>query len=234
MLCQILELALFLRVIEKREVRYLGIKDGKLLLSHTGTDLELPIPKILATYRRTRSGFSSSGLALLPGDRMTIYMAGNQLIGVLHDVDSDGVAYDRTSNFSSWTRFRTDRQLKDLVNQRYPGLGFRGLSIISRGKSGRVAQMRIEGDDGRKQLIEGLPVRWTLDIPDTWFTAKRLAPAGRDPGWLFTGRGWGHGVGMCQVGAYGMGVRGHGYQDILQHYYSGVELVVGKPTSRTR
>jgi stage II sporulation protein D len=47
---------------------------------------------------------------------------------------------------------------------------------------------------------------------------------GQEPGWLFTGRGWGHGVGMCQVGAFGMAQRGHGYRDILTHYYSGVEL----------
>lgn len=230
----LLELALFLRVVEKREVRYLGSKDRLMTVRSKGVELSLPIPEILATYRRTRSGFSSSGLAVLPGDRMTIYLASERMIGVLHDVDRDGVAYDRTSNFSSWTRFRTDRQLRDLVNQRYPGLGFKGLVIVSRGKSGRVAQMRIEGDDGREQLVEGLPVRWTLDLPDTWFTAKRLAPAGRESGWLFVGRGWGHGVGMCQVGAYGMGVRGHSYRDILQHYYSGVELVVGEPQPRPK
>jgi stage II sporulation protein D len=228
------ELALFLRVIEKRDVRYLGSEGEKLRVRFKGEEEILPIPEQLATYRRTRGGYYSSSLALLPGDRMTIFLVREQIIGVLHDVDSDGVAYDRTSNFSSWTRFRTDRQLRDLVDQRYPGLGFRGLSIVARGKSGRVAKMRLEGENGRKQLVEGLPVRWTLDVPDTWFTAKRLAPAGREPGWLFTGRGWGHGVGMCQVGAYGMGVRGHGYRDILQHYYTGVELVVGKPEPRRR
>ncbi len=72
--------------------------------------------------------------------------------------------------------------------------------------------------------MRGLAVRWTLDLPDTLFTAKRLAPAGGRPGWLFSGRGWGHGVGLCQVGAYGMAVRGHDYREILQHYYSGVRI----------
>jgi len=45
-----------------------------------------------------------------------------------------------------------------------------------------------------------------------------------DGGWLFQGRGWGHGVGMCQAGAFGMARRHLGYREILQHYYSGVEL----------
>jgi stage II sporulation protein D len=40
----------------------------------------------------------------------------------------------------------------------------------------------------------------------------------------FSGRGWGHGVGLCQVGAYGMAVAGGKYQDILHKYYTGVKL----------
>ena len=67
-------------------------------------------------------------------------------------------------------------------------------------------------------------MRWTLDVPDTLFTAKRLAPKKQAAGWLFTGRGFGHGVGMCQVGSYGMAQRGHTYREILTHYYTGVEL----------
>src|SRR6185503_2189772 len=78
--------------------------------------------------------------------------------------------------------------------------------------------------DDRRELVEKLAVRWTLDLPDTLFTAKRLQPARGEPGWLFSGRGWGHGVGLCQVGAYGMAVRGHSYRDILAHYYTGTRL----------
>ena len=42
--------------------------------------------------------------------------------------------------------------------------------------------------------------------------------------WIVHGRGFGHGVGMCQVGSYGMAQRGHTYREILTHYYTGVEL----------
>ena len=135
-----------------------------------------------------------------------------------------GSAFDRFSRRSSWTRFRSDGQLSKLVDQRYPGLGFGGLEILSRGVSGRVGRMRLEGASGRSVEVEGLAVRWTLDLPDTWFTAKRLRPSDRPAGWLFTGRGWGHGVGLCQVGGYGMALHGHSYQRILQHYYTGVEI----------
>jgi len=40
----------------------------------------------------------------------------------------------------------------------------------------------------------------------------------------FHGKGWGHGVGLCQVGAYGMAVRGEGYRSILAHYYPGTTV----------
>jgi stage II sporulation protein D len=103
-------------------------------------------------------------------------------------------------------------------------VGFTGLEVLSRGVSGRVGALRILGAGGRTVEVEGLAVRWTLDLPDTRFTMKRLRPPSGAAGYLFTGSGWGHGVGMCQVGAFGMAGRGHGYREILQHYYTGVTL----------
>jgi stage II sporulation protein D len=153
---------------------------------------------------------------------------------VVHEVESAGATYDRGSRLSSWTRFRSDRQLAELVNDRYPGLGFRDLEILERGVSGRVGKMKVLGEGGRSEIIEGLAVRWTLDVPDTLFTAKRLTPPDGSPGWLFTGRGWGHGVGMCQVGAFGMAIRGHSYRDILEHYYTGVDIVRISPSGAVR
>ena len=64
-------------------------------------------------------------------------------------------------------------------------------------------------------------MRWTLDVPDTWFHVERVDKPGSH-GWVFRGRGWGHGVGMCQAGAFGMAVRGPSYREILEHYYTGI------------
>jgi stage II sporulation protein D len=121
------------------------------------------------------------------------------------------------------------------VRTRYPGFDFVGFDVISRGVSGRVAKLRLRGRQGDTIDVDGLAVRWTLDVPDNLFTVKRLQPQGKPAGWLFTGRGWGHGVGLCQVGAYGMALRGHSYRDILLHYYTGVEigaLVSAAPPAR--
>jgi stage II sporulation protein D len=161
---------------------------------------------------------------MVPGDLLTLFWEGDRLVAATQEIDLDGIAFDRSSPYSNWTRFRTDSQLATQVNTRFPGLGFQSFEILSRGASGRVGKIRIFGDNGQTMDVDGLAVRWTLDVPDTLFTAKRLAPKGSEPGWLFTGRGFGHGVGMCQVGAYGMAQRGHTYREILTHYYTGVEL----------
>src|SRR6185295_8835323 len=140
------------------------------------------------------------------------------------ELDLDGVSFDRSSPYSSWSRFRTDSQLATQVNTRFPGFAFSSFDVLERGESGRVGKIKIYNDQGQSVQVDGLAVRWTLDVPDTLFTAKRLAPKNQEAGWLFTGRGFGNGVGMCQVGAYGMAQRGHSYKDILTHYYTGVEL----------
>ncbi len=218
-------LALFLRVLEEQPARYLSAAGGELLVRVDGEPRTLPLPARLATFRRRDEQIASGPLALLAGDRLNLYRSAGELVALVQTVDSDGVAFDRTSNRSTWNRFRSDAELAELAGARYPGLELTGFELGPRGVSGRVGHLRLLGRDGATVEVHGLAVRWTLDLPDTLFTAKRLEPAsGGGPGWLFSGRGWGHGVGLCQVGAYGMAVRGHGYREILHHYYSGVRL----------
>ncbi len=222
----LLALAELLQVVRREEASFLGLGAGGMTVK-TGKDkveATYPLPAGLATFRRRGELITSADLALLPGDGVTLYWQGERLIAAAQEVDLDGVAFDRSSPYSSWTRFRTDSQLAHNVDTRFPGVGFHDLEILERGGSGRVGRIRILGDNGQSVEVDGLAIRWTLDVPDTLFTAKRLAPRNREAGWLFTGRGFGHGVGMCQVGSYGMAQRGHTYRDILTHYYSGAEL----------
>ena len=63
------------------------------------------------------------------------------------------------------------------MHPRFPGLGFQNFEILTRGESGRVGKIRIFGDS-KTMDVDGLAVRWTLDVPDTLFTAKRLSLVG--------------------------------------------------------
>ncbi|HVT18751.1 MAG TPA: SpoIID/LytB domain-containing protein [Thermoanaerobaculia bacterium] len=220
----LLALAELLRVVRREDVSFLAAADGKLTVRSGKDDKTYNLPEHLATFRRRGPEMAASDLAVLPGDNLVLFWHDDNLLAVIQEVSLEGAAFDRSSQYSSWTRFRSDSQLASQVGTRFPGLGFRNFEILARGESGRVGKIRIEGEGGRTAEVDGLAVRWTLDIPDTLFTAKRLTPPRQEPGWLFTGRGWGHGVGLCQVGAYGMAQRGHSYREILYHYYSGVEL----------
>ncbi len=247
-------LAEMLYVVRRDEVTFLALEARsdenhssaepawRLRLHRDGSEETLDLSAAVPAYRRVRSdedddtgnaGPSASPttaaeLALVPGDHLHLYYRGDRLLALVQRLEPRGVAFDRRSKRSLWRRFRTDAQLAASVHKRYPGIGFQSFEIVERGPSGRVARLRLEGRRGQQQVeqeVEGLAVRWTLDLPETLFTATRLTPEGGQPGWLFRGRGWGHGVGLCQVGAYGMAVRGHGYRDILNHYYRGLELV---------
>ncbi len=91
------------------------------------------------------------------------------------------------------------------------------------GVSGRVVELAVVGSSG-ELLLKGLHVRWGLGLRENLFVIDReTGPAGVER-FVFTGKGWGHGVGLCQVGAFGMAQSGSSYEAILKHYYSGIAL----------
>lgn len=220
----LLALAELLHVVRREDASFFSIAEGKLAVRSGKEDKVYDLPAAVATFRPQGDDLYSSALALVPGDHVTLFWQGDRIVAATQEIDLDGVAFDRSSPYSSWTRYRTDSQIRSQVNTRFPGLGFQSFEVLSRGESGRVGKIRLHGDGDQQTDVEGLAVRWTLDVPDTLFTVKRLEPKNQEAGWLFTGKGFGHGVGMCQVGSYGMAQRGHTYREILTHYYTGVEL----------
>ncbi|MBZ0113712.1 MAG: SpoIID/LytB domain-containing protein [Thermoanaerobaculia bacterium] len=166
----------------------------------------------------------SGNLRVAAGDALWLVHRNGKVMAVVQENSRPAAVFDRVSRWNHWERFHSDRDLRRSVAEHIPGFEFASFEALQRGVSGRVGRLRLTAVDGRQEVIEGLAVRWTLDLPDTSFTAKRTHPPGREAGWLFSGQGWGHGVGMCQIGAYGMAQRGNSYWGILSHYYSGVSL----------
>lgn len=98
-----------------------------------------------------------------------------------------------------------------------------GITILERNASGRIRILEISGLDGRKILITGKDFRQI--IGPNIIRSNDYYVVIKETNADFSGRGWGHGVGMCQWGAYGMASRGYDYQQILSYYYPGVRLV---------
>jgi stage II sporulation protein D len=108
---------------------------------------------------------------------------------------------------------------------RYGSVG-QVLDLVPRklGVSGRVVELEIRGSEG-DLLLEGLRVRWGLGLRENLFVIGRERDdAGDIDRFVFSGKGWGHGVGLCQVGAFGMAQDGATFDGILKHYYTGIEL----------
>jgi stage II sporulation protein D len=131
---------------------------------------------------------------------------------------------DRSSRYNRWQVRKTREELEALIGQSYPIGELVDVSVKSRGTSGRALDLAVKGT-AKSVTVRGFPIRSALGLRDTLFVIDRTYDeAGRVESFIFTGRGWGHGVGLCQVGSYGMALAGSSYLDILKKYYQGVKL----------
>ncbi len=217
-------LALYLGVVETRPVRFLSLAQGRLEVRAGHRRESYELPDRIATFRLLQGELSAAPLELMAGDRLDLYRTRGGLATLVQPEDARDVHFGHRVPKQTWSRFVSERKLRSAVQTRYPGFPFEDFEVLSRGVSGRVGKLRLKGTGGRSLVIEGLAVRWTLDVWDTLFWAERYNGSDREPGWLFRGKGWGHGVGMCQAGAFGMALRGQSYRAILEHYYTGIEL----------
>ena len=99
---------------------------------------------------------------------------------------------------------------------------------IQRGKSGRICKLKIVGSLKTLTIGKELEIRRTLSSSHLFSSAfvidKGELKNGVPEWFLLTGAGWGHGVGLCQIGAAVMGERGYTYDEILLHYYKGADI----------
>jgi stage II sporulation protein D len=163
-------------------------------------------------------------LTLVPGESVRVLAAQDRIVYLEVEIGPQGPAWDRGSRFHAWRVTRTPAEVAESAG----ASGWSGplLDVVPerRGVSGRVVEARLVGPE-RELRVRGLAVRRALGLRETLLAIERdLDPQGRVLRFHFTGRGWGHGVGLCQVGAFGMARAGHGFDAILRHYYTGIEL----------
>jgi stage II sporulation protein D len=164
-------------------------------------------------------------LEIWPGDRVRYRTAAGGAIDFLELVPPvKGVSDDRSAAVYSWETRRSRREIEAAVNRRVSIGRLQDLQVVRRGVSGRVVELRVVGSKG-EATVRGFDVRRLLDLRESLMVlSPQRDPAGRLEAVVFTGKGWGHGVGLCQVGAYGMALRGANYREILAHYYRGARL----------
>jgi stage II sporulation protein D len=132
-------------------------------------------------------------------------------------------AADRYSRLALWQTHKTRQELDTAFRSLNIG-ELQNVRVIERGPSERPLNTEIVGSAGRR-TVRALRLRSLLGLRDSLFSFDIERNArGEVLGMMFFGRGWGHGVGMCQVGAYGMALDGATYDQILKTYYKGIEL----------
>ena len=131
---------------------------------------------------------------------------------------------DRHSKLHRWQERKSREELEREINQYFPIGKLIDVKPKKRGVSGRVVEMLIQGSEGEVVVI-GLKIRYVLGLKETLFVIEReYDQKGGVAYFTFIGKGWGHGVGLCQVGAYGMAQAGANYKEILKKYYRGVKI----------
>lgn len=118
-------------------------------------------------------------------------------------------------------------RMDELVARQLPDVGrVLELQVARRGRSGRVQQLDVIGSGGRASVHWELPVRRLLGGLKSGLFVVDVARdgEGRPRRFTFHGGGFGHGVGMCQIGAIGRAEAGQDYRTILEHYYDGARV----------
>lgn len=141
------------------------------------------------------------------------------------------VDYDReTTAFYRWTVEYTQEHLAELIHRR-SGVDFGAivsLQPVERGASGRLVRLRIRGTKRTMVIGKELEIRRTLSpshLYSSAFVVDALEPRDGIPSrFVLHGAGWGHGVGLCQIGAAVMGERGFSHEQILAHYFPSTKL----------
>ncbi len=206
--------------------RYRGSRGDTMGLQSEGTLTFYPLAARLHLLVKDQTDtYAVADRLLQDGDALEYHVSSSGAIDCLaFKSNQRGSSDDRFSNLYAWevrvprselaSRIRSRASVGDLVDI-IPG---------SRGVSGRIVDLAVVGSAGRF-TFHGFSIESLLGLRETLFMVDRqYGDDGKVETFIFAGKGWGHGVGMCQVGAYGMALRGKTYEEILHHYYTGVTL----------
>jgi peptidoglycan hydrolase-like amidase len=157
------------------------------------------------------------------GELVDFRAVDNTIQMLVYRINFANPAADRFSRLALWQVHKTRQDLDTAFKPLSVG-GIQDMRVIARGPSDRPLRTEIVGSAGRS-TVRALRMRTLLGLRDSLFSfdIERNAQ-GEVLGIMFYGRGWGHGVGMCQVGAFGMALDGASYEQILKKYYKGIEL----------
>ncbi len=201
--------------------------DGKLIIKSGKSEKPIIVNPNVFLFRQFGDQFYQvKEVALLGGESVAYQTNGLGLIVYLElKPTAETTVAEKMSPFTMWTANLSASAVQSRLSRYVRGIGsLIDVRIAQKGFSRRATDLEIVGTNGIFHL-KGGKIRSALRLREQLFVMnKRYDGNGRVASYSFTGRGWGHGVGMCQYGAFGLGKMGIKYDAILKHYYTGIEL----------
>jgi stage II sporulation protein D len=198
-----------------------------MLRSNKGKDLPVAVSKEAFLFREFGDNiFQMKSMALVGGEPVVFHVSPKGEVDYLEVRPApNGAAADRFSSLSNWTEELSLGAVQARLGRSVRGVGaITDLRIATRGSSRRVIDLEVIGSQGVGH-VRGGRIRSALGLKEQLFVIDRVYNENdRIAGFVFIGRGWGHGVGMCQFGAYGLAKQGLTVEQILKTYYTGIEL----------
>jgi stage II sporulation protein D len=205
-----------------------GLDGGDIVVRRGETDERHPIEPALRLFRSLEGiRAETSEVSLVAGDKVSLVLRDGRVVYLEVEQSRLGAASDRSSRYFRWEVRLTPGEVARAI-ARYGEVGaVRDVLPRRIGVSGRVVELAVVGSD-RELVLNGLRVRWGLGLRENLFVVDReRGDGGAVERFVFTGKGWGHGVGLCQVGAFGMAQSGATFEQILRHYYTGITVASG-------
>ena len=200
--------------------------DGKLVLKTGRTERQLMVrPDVFLFREFGKEMYPVREAALVGGESVTFQLDATGSVNYLEikPVVTPTTA-ENMSPFVSWSKTLSPGEVQSRLSRYVRGIGtLYDLNIKTKGYSRRAVELEIIGSNGVK-ILKGGKIRSALRLNEQLFVIDKRYSGDKVTGYTFTGRGWGHGVGMCQYGAYGLAKMGVKYDEIIKHYYTGVEL----------
>ncbi|HEX8719176.1 MAG TPA: SpoIID/LytB domain-containing protein [Pyrinomonadaceae bacterium] len=204
-----------------------GTNGALLLRNPAGKDTAAAVAADAHLFRAYGEGlFPVRELELVGGEPLAFHTNARGEVDYLEARPApSGAASDRASKYTNWSETLTPAGVLSRLARSLPEVGsILDLRVRRRGVSGRVLDLEVVGSNATAH-VRGGRIRSALGLREQLFVVDReYDEAGRVAKFTFTGRGWGHGVGMCQVGAYGLARAGLSYEKILKSFYTGVSV----------
>ena len=198
-----------------------------MLRSNKGKDQPIVVSRDAFLFREFGENLHQMrSLALVGGEPLAFHINAKGEVDYLEVRPApNGASAERFSPYTNWTAQLSVGAVQARLARSVRGVGaITDLRIARRGSSRRVIDLEVIGTQGTGH-VRGGHIRSALGLREQLFVIDRIySESSRVTGFIFTGRGWGHGVGMCQFGAAGLAKQGLTVEQILKTYYTGIEL----------